>query len=74
MENCPIYLNEIPTYAHLDIIPQGSYDALISMDWLDVHRSNFDCYEKVLECINHGLNVISKNIYGRKISSLQLNK
>ena len=30
----------------------GSYDILIGMDWLEVHRVKLDCYNKTFECID----------------------
>ena len=47
----PIELNGILTKENLNVIPLGSYDGLISMDWLENHKVKVDCYEKVHECI-----------------------
>ena len=40
------------TYADLNILQLGSYDILIGMDWLEVHRVKLDCYNKTFECLN----------------------
>ena len=45
-------LNGILTKVDLNVLPLGSYDALIGMDWLENHRVEMDCYEKFLECID----------------------
>jgi hypothetical protein len=37
---------------NLNILPLGSYDLLINMDWLDSHKTNLDCYSKTLDCEN----------------------
>ena len=44
----PIELNGLLTKVNLNMLPLGSYDALIGMDWLEKHRANVDCYKKVL--------------------------
>ena len=38
---------------HLNVLPLGSYDILIGMDWLEVHKVNLDCYNvNTFECID----------------------
>jgi hypothetical protein len=32
-------MNGIPTQTILNILPLGSYDLLIGMDWMDAHKS-----------------------------------
>ena len=49
---CPIELNGLLTKVNLNVLPLGSYDALIGMDWLEKHRAKVDCYENFLECID----------------------
>ena len=39
-------MNGINTKADLNIIPLGSYDCLIGMDWLDKHHVVMDYYNK----------------------------
>jgi len=51
VEKCPLMLNDLPSQAELNVLPLGSYDILISMDWLDVHKSKLYCYNKIVECI-----------------------
>ena len=34
----PLVMNGIVTYADLNVVPLGSYDILIGMDWLEVHK------------------------------------
>jgi hypothetical protein len=43
---CPMDMNGLSTKADLNIIPLGSYDCLIRMDWLDQHHAILDCYNK----------------------------
>ena len=67
------------TYANLNILPLGSYDILIGMDWLEAHNPKFDCYNKKFECMDEEGNPrivrgITKVISVRKISAMQINK
>ena len=48
----PIDLNGFPTKLNLNILPLGSYEVLIVMDWLEKHRALVDCYEKKVFCNN----------------------
>ena len=36
----------------LNVLPLGSYDVLIGMDWLEAHRVKLDCYNKTFECMD----------------------
>jgi hypothetical protein len=46
-----LMLGEFPTPATLNILPLGSYDLLIGMDWLAAHKARLHCYHKTLECV-----------------------
>ena len=52
VEKCPLVMNGWVTYVDLNVLPLGSYDVLIGMDWLEEHRAIFDCYHKTFECLN----------------------
>jgi hypothetical protein len=76
---CPVIVNGFPTQATLNIIPLGSYDMLIIMDWLVSHKDKLDFYKKILECEDdkrkrRTLQGIQKLVSVRKISSLQMKK
>jgi hypothetical protein len=47
-----LMLGEFPTQATLNILPLGSYDMLIGMDWLAAHKARLECYHKTLECVS----------------------
>ena len=49
---CLIELNECLSKVNMNVLPLGSYDSLIGMDWLERHRVKVECYAKVLDCIN----------------------
>jgi hypothetical protein len=51
IEDFLMEMNRILTRMNLNILPLGSYDALIGMDWLTTHKVNLDCYNKTLEKI-----------------------
>ena len=45
-------MNGLVTCVDLKVLPLGSYDFLIGMDWLESHRVNLDCYNKDFECLD----------------------
>jgi hypothetical protein len=49
---CQFIMGGFPTRVTLNILPLGSYDLLIGMDWLDAYKIKLDCYHKTLECVN----------------------
>jgi hypothetical protein len=49
---CQFTVDGLPTQANLNILPLGSYDLLIGMDWLVAYKTKLDCYHKTLECVN----------------------
>lgn len=42
----------MPMSAHLNVIPFHSYDMLLGMDWLFIHKTKVDLYEKAIECLD----------------------
>jgi hypothetical protein len=63
------------TKADLNIIPLGSYDCLIGMDWLDKHHVSINCYNKAFTCLDEEGNFktvqgIPRAVSIREISSL----
>jgi hypothetical protein len=76
---CPMEMNGLSTKVDLNIIPLGSYDCLIGMDWLDKHHAVLDCYNKTFTCLDEEGNL--RNVQGiprvvtiREVSALQLKK
>jgi hypothetical protein len=43
---CPIILNGVNTNVDINVIPLGSYDILIGMDWLEKHHVVLDFHNK----------------------------
>ena len=61
------------------MLPLGSYDLLIGMDWLDAHKTKLDCYNKTLECEDEegrkiNLQGIQNPVSVRQISNIQVKK
>jgi hypothetical protein len=76
---CQLMLGKFPTQATLNVLPLGSYDLLIGMDWLAAHKAKLDCYHKTLECVSKEgkritLQGIRKPVLVRQISALQMRK
>jgi hypothetical protein len=76
---CQFIMGGFPTRATLNLLPLGSYDLLIGMDWLAAHKTKMDCYHKTLECVNEEgrkmtLQGIQKPVSVRQISTLQMKK
>jgi hypothetical protein len=72
-------VNGLSTQETLNMLPLGSYDLLIGMDWLDSHKSKLDYYNKTLECEDEEgrkitLQGIQNPISMREIPSLQVKK
>ena len=79
VEKCPLVMNGLVTYVDLNVLPLGSYDVLIGMDWLEAHGVKLDCYNKTFESMDEEGNPrvvrgIPKVIYVRNISLMQLKK
>ena len=75
VEKFPLVMNGLVTYVDMNILPLGSYDVLIRMDWLESHRVNIDCYNKTFECMDQEGNPrvvrgIPKVISVRQISTM----
>ena len=74
-----IKLNEFRTEVYLKILPLGSYDLLIGMDWLEKKKALMNFWDKTLHRVDEeGKNFILKGkpkpISVRKISALQLKR
>ena len=52
VEKCPLVMNGLVTCVDLNVLPLGSYDVPIGMDWLEAHRVKLHCYNKAFECLD----------------------
>jgi len=48
ISDCEISLSGQTSKLNMNILPLGSYDVIIGMDWLEKHKEILDCYEKSL--------------------------
>ena len=76
VKECEVNLNGFPMKLNLNILPLGSYDILISMDWLEKHHVMLDCLHKSILCTDRQGNQVKvhgilKKVFVRKIFSLQ---
>ena len=67
------------TSINLNILPLGSYDILIGVDWLEYHKTIINYLHKNFDCIDdkgkyHTIKGIYKPITTRKILAVQLKK
>ena len=79
VEKCPLVMNGLVTFVDRNVLPLGSYDVLIGMDWLEAHKVKLDCYNKTFECMDEEGNSrvvrgIPKVISVRQDSTMQLKK
>ena len=44
VENCDLFLSQFETQFKLNVLPLGSYDVLICMDWLEKHQVILNCF------------------------------
>jgi len=49
---CAFELNGMLTTTHLNVLPLGSYSMILGMDWLYLHRTKVDCFDKAIECVD----------------------
>ena len=49
---CVFELNGIPSSTHLNVLPLGSYSMLLGMDWMYLHRTKVDFFDKAIECVD----------------------
>jgi hypothetical protein len=79
VKSCPVDMNGLSTKAELNVIPLGSYDCLIGMDWLDQHHAILDCRNKAFTFLDEEGNQkivqgIPRFVVVREISAMQLKK
>jgi hypothetical protein len=79
VKSCPMDMNGLSTKAELNVLPLGSYDCLIGMDWLDQHHDILDCRNKAFTFLDEKGNQrivqgIPRAISIIEISVMQLKK
>jgi len=51
-------MDEMPAKHELTILPLGSYDLLIGMEWMAWHRTKVDFFSKTIEFPNYSGEII----------------
>jgi hypothetical protein len=79
VRGCSISLNGVNTSPYLNIIPLGSYDILIGMDWLEKHHATLDFHSNTFTCLDGDgkqstVKGVPRPISIREISALQLKR
>ena len=74
-----VSLNGFPARINLNILPLGSYDVLIGMDWLEQHHLMLDFLHKSILCTDSQWNQtkiqgIPMKVSVRQISSVQVKR
>jgi hypothetical protein len=76
---CELNIDGQGTKLNLNILPLGSYDIIIGMDWLEKHKVILNCYEKSLTYrdennIVRTIQGIKKLVSVRAISTMKFKK
>jgi len=79
VENCKVFMNDLETQVKLNVLPLGSYDILIGMDWLEEHRVLLDNFGKSFTCLNDQGEIVTvkgipRKTFVRQISALQMKR
>ena len=79
VKECEVNLNGFPTKVNLKILHLGSYDVLLSMEWMEQHHVMLDCLHKSILCtdiLGNQVKVqgIPNKVSLRPISTLQAKK
>lgn len=52
VQYCSLSIGALSTKVNLRILPLGSYDVVLGMDWLSAHRAIIDCHRKAVRCFD----------------------
>lgn len=79
VHKCGLSIGGFETSVDLRVIPLGSYDVVLGMDWLGSHKASIDCRKKTIKCQDdQGKDVeivgIPRPISLRMISAMQLKR
>ena len=79
VEDFEKFMSQFKSQVKLNVLPLGSYDVLIGVDWLKRHRVVLNFFEKIFTCLDEKretviLKGIPRNVFVRQISSLQMKK
>lgn len=74
VSNCPLTLVGFSIMADLNVLPLGSYDILIGIDWLEKHWSLINCKTKAINYLDekgekHEIQGIQKPLQLRHVTA-----
>jgi len=59
VKSCAFELNGMLTTTNLNLLPLGSYSMLLGMDWMLIHMTKVDFYDKAIEFLDDdGENIV----------------
>ena len=61
-------MNYLLTHVNVNILNLGSYDLLIGMDWIELHKFVLNCFDKTFTCTNNNGNNIKIKEIPRKVT------
>lgn len=50
--NCSIQFDTLSTSVNLRVLPLGTYDIVLGMDWLESHSTVLNCRDKSIKCVD----------------------
>ena len=53
VKDCTLFMNRFETYVKVNVLPLGSYDVLIRMDWLEQNLVLLNCFDKTFTYLNN---------------------
>ena len=65
-------MNDFIMHVDLNIIPLGSYDLLIGMDWLEKHKVMLNRFNKTFTCRNDNGNTVKVKGIHRKVTIIEI--
>ena len=65
-------MNDFITHVDLNILPLGSYDLLIWMDWLEKDKVVLNYFEKTFTCTDDNGNIVKVKGIPRKVTTREI--
>ena len=65
-------MDKFETSIKINVLPLGSYDMLIGMDWLEQHRVVLNYFDKTFTSVNNDGETINAKGIPRKITIIQI--
>ena len=69
---CTVNMDMFENYVKLNVLPLGSYDMLIGIDWIEQHRVVLNYFDKTFTCVNNEGEIVSVRVIPRKIAIRQI--